>query len=723
MNRGWQYGGWRTGSMAFYLLLLYAILIWCCELLDLLCWLTGIPQTTVLSRILAVLLTAFLGVKVVGVPETDGERPDGWFVAGCIVITVYFAVKAIRPDMSFDTQNYHLASQLPGFVDNLHYHVLPGRFQMFGFRLGDRMFYPFRLLLGFRMGTMLNALAMLVIYRQAVVFLDGMRKARSLPKRWFCNASLLAFLVVSRFELIQESGSYMVELLAIPFFLEMAFLLIREPEEERTVQEAFVFCLAGGFFFCLKMTNIVYLAPLILLYLWKIRRSVTPPLFFGCLAAGLLPVSIYLIYNGITTGNPIFPYYNTIFQSPYYYAADFKDGRWGPVSGLEALLWPWYMVIRPEHRLSEIPGRYNLDLAVSYLAVAGLAAAAFFLPRRQRGNLKKELCLAAVCCISMLLWIVTTGHIRYFMAGLLLFGMLAACAYLRLLESGRPVCLAAAAVLLLPFVGRAGYGYHAVWKGQEWAMRNDSREAYRQNLPLVFRDRELYPPELREKADVIFLTWSNCGSLARLMGEDVPVYNRYSILEELAQVEEDYLGQIEDWMRQGKGVYDMFPQGINVLEEYLAWMNQAGWYVNDLFYLDTILKGVQNYTMAGLEMADGRENTWYYGNFENQEGSGSEDLQREPLRLQKTSDRMRMTAFLGDAWYWMWPMPFWMEVIASDGTTQKTVAVAELGRVGYEKTELLLDLSGLEGEIELTFKSQVNGKQAVVINPEFGEEP
>ena len=42
--------------------------------------------------------------------------------------------------MSYDTYNYHLLSQI-GFTDNLNYHVMPGKFQMFGFRLGDRMFY------------------------------------------------------------------------------------------------------------------------------------------------------------------------------------------------------------------------------------------------------------------------------------------------------------------------------------------------------------------------------------------------------------------------------------------------------------------------------------------------------------------------------------------------------------------------------------------------------
>ncbi|MFQ8842726.1 MAG: hypothetical protein ACLR8P_19400 [Clostridium fessum] len=42
-------------------------------------------------------------------------------------ILTFFSVKGFAPDQSYDTQNYHLLSQIPGFVDNLHYHVIPGR--------------------------------------------------------------------------------------------------------------------------------------------------------------------------------------------------------------------------------------------------------------------------------------------------------------------------------------------------------------------------------------------------------------------------------------------------------------------------------------------------------------------------------------------------------------------------------------------------------------------
>ncbi len=64
-------------------------------------------------------------------------------------------------------------------------------------------------------------------------------------------------------------------------------------------------------------------------------------------------------------------------------------------------------------------------------------------------------------------------------------------------------------------------------------------------------------------------------------------------------------------MEAGEGVYDMIPQGLETLESYLEWMNEAGWYVHDMEYQETILQGSQSFTLAGLEMAHGRENCWY----------------------------------------------------------------------------------------------------------------
>lgn len=89
------------------------------------------------------------------------------------------------------------------------------------------------------------------------------------------------------------------------------------------------------------------------------------------------------------------------------------------------------------------------------------------------------------------------------------------------------------------------------------------------------------------------------GSYARLAGKDVPVWNRYSIVNELSEQKDAYIDEIEEAMEAGEGVYDMIPQGLETLESYLEWMNEAGWYVHDMEYQETILQGSQSFTLAG----------------------------------------------------------------------------------------------------------------------------
>lgn len=717
---------WRAGSLAFYIFLLYAILIWSCEFLDLVCWLSGWPQVTILSRAAAMTFTVFFGWKVIGAPKTERVKIDAFMVIGSIIIAGFFAVKGIRPDMSYDTYNYHLLCQIPGFVDNLNYHVMPGKFQMFGFRLGDRMFYPFRALLGLRMGTLLNAAAMVIIYRQVTVFLtwfqDSLRDDRKEGRKAVrtplykvlrttaFRPSVIAFFVVCRYDLILQSGSYMVELLALPFLLEMFFLLVREREEERIGKEAFVFCVIGGILFCMKMTNIVYLAPMVLLYIWKIRKDITPLLFFSCLAAGAVPVTIYLIYNGVSTGNPVFPYYNTIFKSEYFEIMNFKDTRWGPGELKEIFLWPWYMIRYPDYRMSELACTYNLDLVSGYLAMAVLAAGVFFKGvRRNLERFRRELLLMAVYFLSFLAWTVTTGHTRYFMGGILLNGILLAICCIRLLNCGKWLPVLTAAALALPLGGKVDYGFTAVWQGYEWSLRDSSPESYRENARWIFRDRQIFPQIVKDQIDVIFITWEDNGSYARLIGGEVPVYSRNAIVGEMAAHKEKYLKRVENFMREGKGVYDMFPQTAEILDEYLEWMNKAGYYVEDLFYLTDKLSGPQAYNMARLNMADGRENRWFYAYIK-------ETADR--FQMEKEADRYKLTAIFGDPDWWMNPFPFQIIITASDASTTKEVGVVDLsGDLEYRKMETELDLTGLSGVVTISFTSSLNGKRAVVINP------
>lgn len=48
----------RLTSKLFYVFLLYTVFIWFCEAADLFCYLTGLPQTSILSRVFALAAAA-----------------------------------------------------------------------------------------------------------------------------------------------------------------------------------------------------------------------------------------------------------------------------------------------------------------------------------------------------------------------------------------------------------------------------------------------------------------------------------------------------------------------------------------------------------------------------------------------------------------------------------------------------------------------------------------
>lgn len=73
------------------------------------------------------------------------------------------------------------------------------------------------------------------------------------------------------------------------------------------------------------MTNIVYLVPTGAFVSVENPEVSDTEAVSGVSGDGVIPVSVYLIYNGIAMKNPVYPYYNSLFHSPYFGETDFKD--------------------------------------------------------------------------------------------------------------------------------------------------------------------------------------------------------------------------------------------------------------------------------------------------------------------------------------------------------------------------------------------------------------
>ena len=471
------------------LLLIYIFYMWLADLVRFIALYAGLElsfrgfvSAGILLIMLLVLLIRTGAFGYFGQDRNSGTAsgasaliPEFFFMA---LITVIYLMKAAFPDASIDGMYYHILLQEPKLRDMVGADVFSGHFQGFGFPLPDRCFYFFRILFGYRLGTIWNLICVLVLYVQIIRLLELF--LRSSLRRLIPFA---AFIIVGVYDIFLQLSVYMVELSSLVLMTESLFILAYDPKElrpggssapfetdscgasipipvspsgfglfsgpESTSHKRFLrpmfFAFLQGLFFACKMTNIIYVVPLILLYIFLYQKELSPGIFAASLVCGLLPVSIYLIHDLIMTGNPVFPYFNTIFDSLYFPDIDFRDDRWGGESLTEKLLWPFLLIFDPGTRKTELPPSFTLPFLSGWIALA-VCALSFI-----RGKLKtegSETCSAKASLqgsgflgvlgffivLSSLLWSFTTGHSRYYMGTelvLLLAGVISADLLLR----------------------------------------------------------------------------------------------------------------------------------------------------------------------------------------------------------------------------------------------------------------------------------------------------
>ncbi len=469
-----------TGAL---LLIIYTFYMWLCDLCRFIAYFTSLslPLDGFLSGAFLLILILFLLAKSFPklkelLPKREARGRLHFFMMAALLILLFafYLLKGAFPDISEDVTKYHILLQEPKLRDMTGSDLFPGSFQGFGFPLPDRLFYPFRSLLGYRAGTILNLICLMLIFVQSEHILY--RLTTGLIRH---ISPILSFLAVCQYDLLLQVSTYMVELSSLVLILEALYILLcfipslssdgETSAAEKGLSRAQLFPISAyftflcGMIFAAKMTNIIYAAPLILIYVFDIRKQVTPRLFILCFLIGLLPVSIYLIHNYSMTGNPVFPYYNTIFDSPYFPDIDFKDERWGGKGLVEKLLWPFLLISDPGYAKSELPAPYTLGLLSAWVAtglfILGLLIKAFKRLIRGSGEVNKSLTSGSlpmetlprpkmvivsksltsgslpsfarllffvVCC--SLMWSFSTGHSRYYMAGslsLMLLGIIA----------------------------------------------------------------------------------------------------------------------------------------------------------------------------------------------------------------------------------------------------------------------------------------------------------
>ncbi|MFA5161773.1 MAG: hypothetical protein WC421_05965 [Elusimicrobiales bacterium] len=467
--------------------------------------------------------------------EPDRERCTwlGFIVLAFLALLALS--RSVFPDMNIDTLNYHIFLQQQPLLDNVHDNFFPCRSWTFSFPLGDAPFRIFRFLLGYRLGTFLNMLLTALLYIQSRNLIRIYVRSRAIQMPAIATDAL-AFIAVSTEQILLTFGTYLIDSLVIPLMLESLGLLIfsSKPAADgtRTENGLAVHLIAGscGMSVALKLTNIPFAAVIMLLTLFRHREYVSAKAgkriaaLFALLAIPALP---YAAYNYASVLNPVYPFANTVFKSPWYALKEFRL-HIAPQNIAEILAWPLIGMLHPE-RVSRVE-IYSGQLIIPVIAI--LLACAWLLAKKLRSQSDEDtplLMSMLFFAISLPLWIKVFFLARYAalleMYGDIILSML----IIRLFAHGKMISRTAGAAAFALCAMQTVYCYYLVinkntdysWRPAAWS----DRKACADNLSLFGRDRSM-PKEEQKILDTVGL-WVLDGpsSVYTLLNGKAPAVN------------------------------------------------------------------------------------------------------------------------------------------------------------------------------------------------------
>jgi hypothetical protein len=441
-------------------------------------------------QVLAWVLTCFLVLVLWGLhlgfkqSRDDGPSLPFWIVVVAPILFI-FLLRFAFPDLSYDVLNHRLVQSeraLRGFL----------------FIKGD--FYPsflpfnpapeiltgvFRHLLGYRLGTVICFLALVWTGTEV----DKLLKPY-VANRWWRSVAVLA-VVFTEFQLF-EVNNYVGDLLPLPLYIAATRrTLDLRPGERGSRYEAIYIALLLGASAALKLTNLLLMIPLLLVYGIRILfahsntikdKAITVSAAIAAFFAPQLPFAIYIYRR---TQSPVFPLYNRVIKSPYWPLLNLDDSRWGPKTATETILWPIISTLHPE-RLSEL-GVYSGRVCLGFIvAIAGLLIV-------RKDPRLVWLCFITLCCLVF--WSLTAGYARYainieVLAGVATIGLCSHLARRFSKAAFRALVIALfAGVLAVQGVLACNYALNYDW-GQRPSLFTNSA-VYFSDLRFVLRDQAL----------------------------------------------------------------------------------------------------------------------------------------------------------------------------------------------------------------------------------------
>lgn len=390
--------------------------------------------------------------------------------AGSLLVWVW--VMAVGRDLSWDVVNHHIY---------LPFSLLSGRYQVDLFAAGPQSyqnplgFLPFYGLV--RMGgpswivgtglALIHALVLWPLHRLTVALWgDGD------DTRWWRLMALALAGATPMFLLL--AGTSSLDVLSALLMLG-ALALLAGPAGSAWLVGASG--MLSGLAFAVKPVNAVFIIGLFaVLALRLLSTQTTWRQGLVWAGAALLSALVFMgpwcLWLWQTFGNPLFPLYNQVFQSPYAPQQAVLASRFMPTSALDWLLRPLEMAQYGNYRSTEALAPDLRPLAASLLLLPALVLAWRCHSGGWRaGMARADAQLLVFCAAAYPFWLITSGNSRYALPALMVVGLLLT----RLAELAAPRRVARIGLGVLLVLQLAYYGMdgdrriaHQRWAGNRF---------------------------------------------------------------------------------------------------------------------------------------------------------------------------------------------------------------------------------------------------------------
>ena len=665
----------RCGNILLIVYLSYIFWVVFVEWINLFVYLLDIKYIAGVAECISICMCVFFVAQLRKMIYTRKTRINAEIIIGTIVIIGIGVLTSVYVDNSFDTYNYHLIAQNPKFrnyfVDDYGY----GNFQVWGFRLPDRLFYYFRLILGFRFGTILNSIVIAIAFVQIYNLLQRWMKGeygKSVLNNVFCNPLLWSLVIVLQLDAIFMYGTYYVDVMALPIAIEVIRILLEEREEEQNTSTITYFALLSGVWIAFKLTNIIFVVPCVLLYVYQHIKNFKIYDWGIAIVCGAFTWSDYIIYNWVSTGNPVFPYFNTLFKSEYYPIDNFKDARWGGQTLWEKIMWIFYAIIKPEYRQSEIYDERPIILTIGVIGTIFILI--YYIIKKNKRKLSyRAVIICLVAFSSAVLWGFTTGYSRYFLFGKILFGIIAFYFITKLVSFDKLCAMVIAGICFICIIYSSLINISSMLSGRNWSWTTyNNRELFCDAINKVFKDHDI-TKDYNKNIDLFVLTDQTSMGVAELIDENIYAINT-SYLQMLNKNDSNF---ISHKIKEANKACDIHKRDFSDVQDYVNRVNGLGLYIQGI---EDVEVGAGKYELVQVSNLETENKVWI-SNMENIE-----------MDVSKLSGEKSIRLICGRTYNWKSSKLMVANIYTYDGTDKKLQKQIKIDNMDIVSEETIVNI-------------------------------